>query len=376
MKILFISMPSIHAIRWIENLKETNNELYWFDVLNKGRLQTIDSVTQFTDWKFRKIPTLKGEYFLYKKAPFLYNLVHSLLEVTANEKLEKIINEIQPDVVHSFEMQNCSYPILKTMKKFNHLNWIYSCWGNDLFFYQNNPIHKFKIKKVLQRVNYLHTDCERDYKLAKELGFNGNFLGVIPGGTGYKINDLIKIRLPFEERKIILVKGYQNTFGRALTIVKALNELQSEMIAYEIIVFGAHNEVVKYLEENQLAYKLFHRHELTHNQLLEWMGKALIYIGNNSSDGMPNTLLEAIIMGAFPIQSNPGGATSEIIVPKKNGLLIKNTEDVEEIKELLKNALLNQKMIKAAMEINLAIAYDKLDYEINKKKVIAIYQNI
>lgn len=369
-------MHSIHAIRWIENLLDTNNELYWFDVLSKGRLQTNDSVTQFTDWKQRKIPNIKGEYFLYKRLTLIHNLVNPFLEVTANEKLEKIIKEIQPDVIHSFEMQNCSYPILKTMIKFNHIKWIYSCWGNDLYFYQNSQTHKFKIKNVLKRVNYLHTDCERDYKLAKELSFKGNFTGVIPGGTGYKIDALIKNSIPNEKRKIILVKGYQNMFGRALTIVKALEELQKEIKEYEIIIFGAHTEVIEYLKVNQLPFQVFHRHELAHNQLLVLMGKALIYIGNAISDGIPNTLLEAMVMGAFPIQSNPGGATEEIINNNKNGLLIKDPEGVEEIKTLIKQALSNQKMIQEAIAINLTLAYEKLDYEINKKKVIAIYENI
>ena len=73
MKILFISMPSIHVIRWIENLKDTPYELYWFDVLGRGKLKTIDKVQQFTDWKKRKIAHIKGEHFLKKKFPFLYN---------------------------------------------------------------------------------------------------------------------------------------------------------------------------------------------------------------------------------------------------------------------------------------------------------------
>ena len=60
MKILFISMPSIHVIRWIENLKDSSYELYWFDVLGRGRLETLDSVCQFTDWQKRKIATVKG----------------------------------------------------------------------------------------------------------------------------------------------------------------------------------------------------------------------------------------------------------------------------------------------------------------------------
>lgn len=65
------------------------------------------------------------------------------------------------------------------------------------------------------------------------------------------------------------------------------------------------------------------------------MGQSIVYIGNNISDGIPNTVLEAMIMGAFPIQSNPGGATAEIIEEGNNGFLIHNPEDIEEIKKLI-----------------------------------------
>ncbi len=106
MKILFISMPSIHVIRWIENLKDTEHELYWFDVINRGELNTIPSVQQFVGWKKRKLPYIKGEYFLSKKAPIIYNLLKSSLEVTENKALERVLKKIKPDIVHSFAIQS------------------------------------------------------------------------------------------------------------------------------------------------------------------------------------------------------------------------------------------------------------------------------
>lgn len=57
-------MQSIHAIRWIENLKDSGHELYWFDVLGKGRLKTEIDITQIIDWKKRKIPYINGDHSL------------------------------------------------------------------------------------------------------------------------------------------------------------------------------------------------------------------------------------------------------------------------------------------------------------------------
>ncbi len=376
MKILFISMPSIHAIRWIENLKDSPHELFWFDVLGRGKLETIEGVKQFTDWNHRKLPYIKGEYFLSKKAPLFFKFIQPFLEITANEKLEEIIKEIQPDVVHSFEMQSCSYPILKTMNKFSNVKWIYSCWGNDLYYYKNFKAHKLKIRKVLKRVNYLHTDCDRDFRLAQELGFLGKHTGVIPGGTGYRIDALIKYKKPIDERKIILIKGYQHIFGRALYVVKALENIYLNYPDFEIIVFGAHQEIVSYIAQKQLPFKVYDRNGLAQNELLKLMGSSLIYIGNNISDGMPNTLLESIVMGAFPIQSNPGNATSEIIDDGINGFLIQDPENCDEIQSTIIKALKDKSLIEKAYVLNSNIANQKLDYESNNVKINAIYNTI
>lgn len=376
MKILFISMHSIHVIRWIENLKDTSFELYWYDVLGLGSLDTLPKVIQITDWKKRKFPPIKGEYFLSKKMPQLHQLVRPLLEVTENEALEKILEQVKPDVVHSFEMQSCSYPILNSMKKYPDIKWIYSCWGNDLFYYQHFESHLSKIKNVLGRVDYLHTDCKRDFKLAEKLGFEGMHAGVIPGGTGYKLNDFSRYKLPVSERKVILVKGYQHKFGRALNVVKALQQLTEETKLYQVTIFGAHSSVKEYISQKKLPFIVYDRHALSQEQLMQLMGKSLIYIGNNISDGMPNTLLEAIVMGAFPIQSNPGNVTAEIIEDGVNGLLIDEPENVAHIAAQVETALNGKEMIFAAYPMNEKIAAERLDYSVNRDKVISLYERL
>lgn len=376
MKILFVSMPSIHVTRWIENLKDTDHELYWFDILNRGELKTLSSVHQFTDWKKRILPYIKGEYFLRKKIPLLYEKIVPYLEVSVEEALGKIILELQPDVIHSFEMQSCSYPILTTMKKWPNIMWLYSCWGNDLYYYQNFSSHLKKIKEVLKQVDFLHTDCTRDYVMAKKIGFSGNHVGVIPGGTGYKLEELESCKLPISKRTIILVKGYEHTFGRGLNIVKALHSLQNEIQNFEIVIFAAHLQVADYIKSNNLNFKVFGRNELSHQEIMKLMGKSLIYIGNSISDGVPNTLLEAIIMGAFPIQSNPGNATEEIIENGDNGLLINDAESISEIETLVLSIINNKRLLENAFLKNKKITIERLEYSVNKIKVNEVYNLI
>ena len=380
MKILFVSIPSIHAIRWIENLKGEPHELYWFDIMDRGNILISNDIkiNKITNWKKRKKKYLKGEYFLQKKTPTLYSKIQPFLEVTIHEKFEKILKEIKPDAVHSFEMQSCSYPILKIMNEYPKITWIYSCWGSDLFYYQNFKNHKVKIKKVLERIQFLHTDCNRDYLIAKKMGFNGVFSGVSPGGSGYDLKLLETYKLPLNKRKLILVKGYENVFGKALNVLKALDLLGDEIKEFKVVVFAAHKSVIDFVNKNKLPYQVFEKDSLTHVETLKLMGKSKFYIGNSISDGIPNTLLEALIMDVFPIQSNPGNVTSEVITDGVNGLLINNPNDIYDIKNVLNKVLMKDSTISfdSSIEINKEIAKERLDIVLNKKKVVDFYNKI
>lgn len=378
MKILLVSIPSIHVVRWLENLNVAQHQLYWFDVLGKGRLPTEIDIQQITNWEKRKVPYMKGEYFLQRKFPAFHNTLQPFLEVTANEKLEQILIKIQPDLVHSFEMQSCSYPILETMQKFPQIKWLYSCWGSDLFYFQNQPQHVSKIKAVLSRIQYLHTDCKRDLILAENLGFQGKHTGVVPGGGGFHLEQFLPYSKLPSERKIILIKGYHHNVGRGLILVKAVQRIQESIqkLGFKVVVFGAHPIVIDYIKENKLPYEVFDRHGLSHHDLLELMGKSALYLGNSISDGMPNTLLEAIIMGAFPIQSNPGNVTAEIITAGENGFLIENPNDDNAISNLILKVLQQPEWLQKAFEINQKIAKERLYYALNQQKIVALYHQI
>ena len=106
------------------------------------------------------------------------------------------------------------------------------------------------------------------------------------------------------------------------------------------------------------------------------MGKSLIYIGNSISDGMPNTLLESIIMGAFPIQSNPGGATGELIEHQKNGFLIRMPLNVNEIKYLILKAINDKAFLAQAVGYNFKIIKPKLERGYVRQEVLKKYEHV
>jgi glycosyltransferase involved in cell wall biosynthesis len=379
MKILFVCQQYIHSARWIGQLKDSDHEIYVFDCLDRPIHEDLQWTNGISNWSRRKIPRFKGEHFLRKKLPKLYEVVEPFLKVTASQKLKEIIQDIQPDLVHSLEMQSQSYPIEKVRRKAS-FNWAYFSWGSDLFLYKDDPVHSQKIKKVLSKVDFFFADNTRDIRLAKELGFQGKAAAVFPGGGGYDLASYVKYIQPMEDRNTILIKGYHHWVGRALPVLDALEMIVDKVKTYQIYVFSAHQIVVDRIEELKKKHGLKIEYssrsaEISHKDLLQKFGKSILAIGNSISDGIPNTLLESIVLGAFPIQSNPGGVTEDYIEDGKNGLLIQNPENPEEIAEKIRFALEHPKLIHQAFEINQEKA-KKLDYKNIQQQVLEQYKHI
>ena len=337
MKILMVSIPTLHFFRWVNQLQGSGHEVYWFDITGMSRtVSKISWIKQKVDWKLKW--NYPSRVFIKNTFPNLYQFIQRFNEKDTAKEFEKYFLEIQPDVVHSFALYLSCSPIIEVMEKYTQQKWIYSSWGSDLFYFQNAPIYLKNIKRVLPRINYLFTDCKRDYEISKLYGFKGGFLGVFPGGGGFYLEEMEKYQLPISERKTILIKGFQGRSGRAITVLKAIEFIKNELSNFEIIVFGSDSEIFDYVKKSTLkSWTNFSvLGKISHTDVLKLMGKSLIYIGNSNSDGIPNTMLEAMCMNVFPIQSNPGGATAEIIENGVNGLLIEDCENQNQIKDDLK----------------------------------------
>lgn len=377
MKILMLSIFAPHFFNWTEQLKDSGHEIYWLDIFDSGtRVPQIDFVHQINGWRYRW--NYPGRYFLKRKAPKVTRLINNLNERDLKKFLEEKLREIKPDVVHSFVMYLATAPVREVMQRHPQIKWIYSSWGSDLYYYRKKERELTEMRQTFPNLDYMFTDCRRDYQIAVENGFSGEFLGVFPGGGGFDFSVTDQWMLPLASRNMILVKGYQGLHGRCIPVLKALWELRENLQNLEVIVFGAGNEVLNYVESNPLKHweKLEVFGTLPHSEVMKRMGQALLYIGNSLSDGTPNTLLEALVMGAFPLQSNPGGATAELIEDGKNGFLIGNPEDEDEIAGLIVKALSEKVIIHKGVEYNLREVKPKLERELVKKKVLEKYRYI
>ena len=107
--------------------------------------------------------------------------------------------------------------------------------------------------------------------------------------------------------------------------------------------------------------------------MLELNSLARLSICVNLSDGLPNAMLEAMQMGAFPIQSNTSMA-NEWISNNQTGLIVE-PEDIGMIENAIRKALTDNMLVDKAQMINTKIIANKLNYELLKFEIVKMYEN-
>ena len=296
-------------------------------------------------------------------------------------RLARVIRKLQPDLIHSLEMQRCSYLTLAGRKLLNGgplPTWIYSSWGSDIFFFACRPDHQPRIREVLSSCDYFIADCARDVQLAKDFGLRGEVLGVVPANGGFDLARMRKLGsgVPVSSRKVIAVKGYQDETwgGRALNALEALKFCATPLRGFEIVIFSATSEVKQRAEElaKQASLQISVLPPSPNDEIIKLMGRSRIAIGIGLTDGSPVSLLEAMIMGAFPIQADTV-STGEWIRDGENGFLVP-AEEPASIAQAIQRALIDDELVERAAKLNHVIADQRLDQKTLRPQIVDMYK--
>jgi glycosyltransferase involved in cell wall biosynthesis len=420
-KILFVAMQmSTHTARWINQISDQGWEVHLFPVNYLPIHPELTNVTIHQPWfvfrprlilkKFvshpksllRALPNLESELHPNKlPVKSIYPLpvpsrmipyLNGIKRVSLGESgatapaaygpkvLAKLIRKLKPDLIHSLEFQHCGYSVLKAKDILgsDFPKWIATNWGSDIYYFRQFENHRKQISRLLKESDFYSCECHRDVALAKELGFSGKVMPVMPNTGGIDIKKAGRLRNVFltSQRKIVMVKGYQHFAGRALTALDAIEQCSSILKEYQILVFSASPEVHGRVDELRdfvgLNIKILPHG--SHDFMLRMFSRARIYIGISVSDAISTSMLESIAMGAFPIQTNTS-CCDEWIEDGASGFIVP-PDDVEVISDRLRKALSDDHLVDRASELNWYTIQEKLDHLVLKQKAIAFYDDI
>jgi hypothetical protein len=387
--ILFVAMPdSIHTARWLEQLHEQGWDIHLFPstliTALHSRIRQVTVHHFLYDQMILQSDTPKNLIVsLFERAVYgiLRRGLGQLLFVWRAKQLAKVIARVQPDIIHSLEIQHAGYLTLAAKKwlKAEFPSWIVTNWGSDIFLFGQLPEHQEKIRLVLEQCDYYACECQRDVRLAKAFGFNKTVLPVFPNTGGFELNKLEKVRRQqlTSTRKVIMLKGYQHFAGRALVGLAALALCADVLQDYTVVIYSASKPVLKaaklWTQQTGIVIKIIPQ-GTAHDDILALHGLARISIGLSISDAISTSLLEAMVMGAFPIQSCTACA-DEWIEHGVSGAIVPAKES-EIIAPWIRKALSDDELVNHAAQLNWQTALARLDGEMLKQKTINIYQTV
>lgn len=356
-KILIIGMAdSVHLANWIQNMRSLSVKVTLVSSSPHRRIhpkivEIMDSSDQsglmlsMPDW------SRNFGFLLWILDRFLAERLRGLL-------VKRLIQELKPDLVHAIEFQHAGYILLQALAKplpGKAPLIMTSNYGSDIYWFQRFPNHKKKISNLLKISDRYTSECKRDISLAEKLGFDG-ISDLIPntGGISEKSIKDSPNHSKASSRKLILIKGYQNRFGQALQGVVSLYRLRKRLAYFEVVSISTNLltafalMLLKHMSGLRVAFHL--KGALAHDEVLTLMSKARIYVGLSKSDGISTSLLEAMAMGAFPIQTGTSCA-SEWISDGTSGAIV-SLGNGKKLDGWINRALSDDCLVDTAQSIN------------------------
>lgn len=389
MRILLVAMSnSVHVARWISQISDQGWEVFLFPSIDNGRVHPdIKNVSVYHSLYSKRgnlSRSVKISGIPVGDKDLAFFLRMSIDRFFSNYRvlhLKHIIKRIKPDIIHTLEFQHAGYLALSVKKiiKRGFPPWIATNWGSDIYLFGRLADHEPKIRNILSECSYYSCECERDVCLAMTFGFKGKVLPVFPNAGGYHLDDVFCLRKPgtASNRKIIMLKGYQNWHGRGMVGLRALERCADILQGYEVIMYSVSDDVRFAAELFQDSTKIkttIIPNGTPHKEIMKLHGHARISIGLSISDGISTSLLESIVMGSFPIQSWTSCA-DEWIDDGKTGILVP-PDDSDEIAKAIRRALADDDLVDEASIKNYKLAEEKLDSKIIKQKAIDIYNRV
>lgn len=389
MKILIVAMSnSIHTARWIGQIAGEGWDLHLFPSQDFGAAHpqlsnvTVHHSIYGAQGEIERSVRLRGIPVASRMIAYGARLMLGRwFPGYRAAQLARLIRRLRPDVIHSLEFQAAGYLTLEAKRRLGgHLpKWIATNWGSDISLFGRLPEHQPRIRQVLAECDFYSCECERDVALARSHGLRGKALPVSPNTGGIDLALARSLRAPGapSARRVIMLKGYQGWAGRSLVGLRALARCADALGGYVVHVYVPSEEV-------KLAAALFTAdtgvptvivpHGTPHREILALHGRARISLGLSIGDSISTSVLEALAMGSFPIQSDTSCA-GEWISDGRTGLLVP-PEDPEAVEAALRRALADDALVDRAAEENWATVEARLDCRVLAPRAVAMYRQV
>jgi glycosyltransferase involved in cell wall biosynthesis len=288
-------------------------------------------------------------------------------------RLQSLITDIQPDIIHAMRIPYEGMLAALTCSALPdpHPPLLVSIWGND-FTLHAPATHQMRrlTRFTMQTADALHTDCYRDQPLAQKWGFDpAKPAVVLPGGGGIQLD---VFRLPEPDKGsdegakisspvVINPRGLRayvrnDTFFKAIPLV--LDELPDARFLCPTMAGAPQAE--RWVSDLNIGHAVQLMPRQSRLEMAELFRQAQVVVSPSTHDGTPNTLLEALACGCFPVVGDIE-PIREWITQGENGFLV-NPADPRALANGILSGLQNARLRAQAREINTRLIAERAEY--------------
>lgn len=292
----------------------------------------------------------------------------------ASQRLRGFIERVKPDLVHAMRIP---YEGMLAAEAYTGAPLLVSVWGNDFTLHApSTSMMRHYTKWTMNVADALHADCQRDIRLGKEWGFDAKKPTLVtPGNGGIKTDIFYPPSKPVEAPVIINPRGFR-AYVRNDVFFQAIQLVLKKIPGAKFICasMAGESQALKWIEQLNISHAVELLSPLPHTQMADAFRRAQIVASPSIHDGTPNSLLEGMACGCFPVAGDLE-SIREWITHAENGLLTDAT-DPQKLADSILEALENKTLRQKAAGINAKLISERAEYSRNMELVEKFYQTL
>ena len=288
------------------------------------------------------------------------------------QRLRTFIEEVKPDIVHAMRIP---YEGMLAADAYTSVPLIVSIWGNDFTLHgPSTPLMRHYTRWTMQVADALHSDCHRDVRLAREWGLGaGRPSLVAPGNGGIRTEVFYPPERLVEEPVILNPRGVRqyvrnDCFFKAIPLVLRKHP-NAKFLCTSMVGEG---QIMEWIREYKIGHAVELLAPMPHMEMANVYRRAQVLVSPSIHDGTPNTLLEGMACGCFPVAGDLE-SIREWITPNENGSLV-NSNDPQSIADGIIHAIENKNLREKAAGLNRGIIATRAEYKSNMVKAEDFYR--
>jgi glycosyltransferase involved in cell wall biosynthesis len=283
----------------------------------------------------------------------------------AAQSLQRLVADLDPDLVHAMRIPFEGMLAAKALEEQESPPLVASVWGNDFTLHAPATQGMGRATRfTLDRVAALHTDCQRDQRLAMVWGFNTSKPAIVlPGGGGIQSEVFFPADRPSQDLPPVVINPRgMRTYVRNQVFFRAIPLILESIPQARFICpsMAGDTQAQGWVESNgiETAVELLPR--VTREAMAGLYRRSAVVVSPSVHDGTPNSLLEAMACGCFPVVGDIE-SLREWITPGINGLLV-DPEDPKALAQAILLALNQPGLRDTAEEHNARLIAERASY--------------